>query len=280
MWLHGASRRGTVFLFHRVSDRPDPAYPPLAPEEFDRQCRFFLEHFDVIPLSEFVARVREGKPLARLASITFDDGYHDFLTEAYPILRNHGLPCTHFLVADSVRTGKPTWNLRLRHLVTARAERERLALELAAMTAAERTRWLDEREAAVRTAHPPMLGVEDLSRVDPRLVAWESHTSSHALLDKCPRGELERELVGSRREIAEWSGRSVRFLSYPNGMNDGNARERAKAAGYECALAVSQERVRPGADLFALPRLDVGALPRNMLASEVAGVNAALRGLF
>lgn len=278
MRRHQASKLGTIFLFHRVSAEIDPSYPPLPPDEFDLHCQFFRDHFDVVPLAELWARFREGKSMAKLAAITFDDGYRDFLTVAYPLLRKHQLPSTHFLVSDCVRTGLPTWNLRLRHLISDRRERDVAVQHLSALPAAERTGWLEERERGRSPDFPAMIRPEDLSTVDHQLVSWQSHSASHALLTRCPEAELQRELSGSRKAISEWSGRAVTVLAYPNGVNNQCTRSAARAAGYEFAVAVDQTRVRPGADPFALPRLDVGALPRAMLASEVAGVHAALRG--
>ena len=280
LWLHGKSKLGAIFLFHRVSNEPDSAYPPLSPSEFELQCAFFRRNFELLPLAELVSRAREGKSLKGLAALTFDDGYRDFLTVAYPILRQLAMPCTHFLVEDCVRTGKPTWNLRLRHLFPDREIREKKHAEIVRLPAAERNSWLDAQEANATVHYPPMLREADLGAVNKGLVSWQSHTASHALLTQSPPAELERELAGSRKALEEWTGEPVRYLSYPNGACNVETRTAARRAGYEGAFEVGQRRVRSGCDAFAIPRIDVGALPRSMLASEISGLHPALRRLF
>jgi peptidoglycan/xylan/chitin deacetylase (PgdA/CDA1 family) len=279
MWAYKRSGQGTIVLFHRVSGSPDSAYPPLAPAEFERHCGFLREHFTVIPLGELVARHRAGKSLARLAAITFDDGYRDFLTDAYPILRKLGLPSTHFLVEECLRSGLPTWNLRLRHLFPDDVSRVPHFRALAKMPARERIGWIEERERGGSPSYPAMLSPADLRAMDGALVAWESHTATHALLDECPPAELERELGGSKHAIAEMTGRPVRFVSYPNGASNQAARAAAASAGYDGAFTVGQASLKTGCDPFAIPRHDIGGLPRSMLASEISGIHSALRGL-
>jgi hypothetical protein len=44
-------------------------------------------------------------------AITFDDGYRDNLTNAYPILKRYNAPATIFICCDAVEKGNLDWNL-------------------------------------------------------------------------------------------------------------------------------------------------------------------------
>lgn len=210
---HRRSGKAVVFLYHRVSAAADAAYPPTHPGEFDRHCDFIGSEFTVVSLVELSERAVQGRSLAGLAAISFDDGYFDFISDAYPVLRRRSLPCTHFLVEDCLRTGLPPWNLRVRHISPGHPLPPHMRLELARLGAVERGRWLQEREAAAKPGYPQMIRPADLASVDPALVSWQCHTASHPVLTESPASEIDRELVGARAAIAEWTGSAVNLLS-------------------------------------------------------------------
>src|ERR1700689_1824928 len=67
----------TIVAFHRVNDAlPDDGLT-CSPSKFESFCRFFQDHFRVVPLSEQVAGARAGRNMAGTLAITFDDGYLD-----------------------------------------------------------------------------------------------------------------------------------------------------------------------------------------------------------
>ena len=66
---------------------------------------FFLKekHYNVIPLDELVKGIKKGKKFAHnTVVITFDDGYQDNYSYAYPILKKYGFPATIFLISDYI----------------------------------------------------------------------------------------------------------------------------------------------------------------------------------
>lgn len=281
-------RNGAVVaLYHRVSPEADLSYPPVPPATFERQIRFLKRHFRIVPLAEMLQRHGEGQPLGGFCSVTFDDGYWDFLEHAYPVLQREGVPVSHYLVSDCVLSGRPTWNLRLNRLVsrrsvgrdTASAELARLKSALSRMSAGERYAWLDEQEATLgeRPSEPAMLCVADLRRVDPGCVEWGSHTVSHAALGECDPCTIRSELAESRRVLEELTGRPIRDAAYPNGSYTPAVCAAVQEQGYRCGLAVEQREVRRGGSPYALPRFDLGAAPAALFGLEVSGGVQALR---
>lgn len=92
----------TIVAFHRVNDElPDDGLT-CSGAKFESFCRFFREHFRVVPLSELVAGARAGRNMAGTLAITFDDGYLDNYEVAAPILSKLGLPATFFITTGFI----------------------------------------------------------------------------------------------------------------------------------------------------------------------------------
>ena len=55
----------------------------------------------MLSISEILDSIGNGMPLPEKAiAITFDDGYHNIYSEAFPILKQYGCKGTVFLVTD------------------------------------------------------------------------------------------------------------------------------------------------------------------------------------
>jgi peptidoglycan/xylan/chitin deacetylase (PgdA/CDA1 family) len=78
----------------------------VSPENFEFQMNYLKKNgFKVISLDELVESIKSERRLSRKSVvITFDDGYEDNYTNAYPILKKYGFPATIFLVSDSIDT--------------------------------------------------------------------------------------------------------------------------------------------------------------------------------
>src|SRR5262249_31382452 len=74
------------------------------PEVFSKQIRWLKSQgYLGIHLSEMLDGLDAGRDMSKRVVITFDDGYRDFLTEGYPILKQCGFTATIFLVTDRIR---------------------------------------------------------------------------------------------------------------------------------------------------------------------------------
>ncbi len=84
----------------------------VAPDNFEKQMRFLKEkRYNVISLDKLVESIKQGKRFARnTIVITFDDGYQDNYTCAYPILTKYGFPATIFLISDYIGNKKDFLN--------------------------------------------------------------------------------------------------------------------------------------------------------------------------
>ena len=113
-----SSPRVRVLMYHRFRDaRRDPF--SVRPAEFERQMRWLAEHRLAVSPDELAAFIagRQSLPDGSVV-VSVDDGFRDFLTEALPIMREHGIPGICFVpvaeIADHSNGGgadaRLTWN--------------------------------------------------------------------------------------------------------------------------------------------------------------------------
>jgi len=104
----------TVLMYHGVVkdewDNADGNWLQVRESEFRAQMEHLKEHYEVVP---FHTPFRSGSGKKPRAIITFDDGYANNYSVAYPILKEFGVAATIFLVTDLVDTNKIMWYDRL-----------------------------------------------------------------------------------------------------------------------------------------------------------------------
>lgn len=121
-------REMTVRLFHPLSKlgngRREPGVPILMYHGIETPCReghpyyetstsptLFAHHmkylrengYTGIDLEEIPQRIATGDPKRKYVAITFDDGYRNFHTQAFPILQEYDFRATLFLPSGRVR---------------------------------------------------------------------------------------------------------------------------------------------------------------------------------
>ncbi|MEO1997206.1 MAG: polysaccharide deacetylase family protein [Planctomycetaceae bacterium] len=100
-----------VLNYHRIGDprksKFDHGLWSALPAAFESQVAYLVRHFDVIALSDLddVSQQRDG----RFVLLTFDDGYIDNYTHAYPTLRKFGCPATFFVTTGFIDRPQVSW---------------------------------------------------------------------------------------------------------------------------------------------------------------------------
>lgn len=215
-----------ILLYHSVADAPAGPFAPwtLPPDRFE-------EHLDVIQaedrtaltLSELVRRTSTGAPLpTRPVVITFDDGFADNATAAWPALQARGLPATAYITTGPLR---------------------------------QPDGWT-QHEASGRR---PMLTPEQVVRLDAEGCEIGAHTVTHPELDCLHQDRARAEIVGSRRDLEDLLGHPIASFAYPHGHHDRCTRGLVVDAGFDSAVAVKDALSHAGDDRFALARLTVTA---------------------
>ncbi|MCL7418549.1 MAG: polysaccharide deacetylase family protein [Halalkalicoccus sp.] len=88
--------RCPILLYHGVTESGGPW--DVTPRRFRRQIEWLSRAFDPLTLSEAVRRCRNRTLPSNPAVVTFDDGLRSTIENALPILEDHDIPATHYLV--------------------------------------------------------------------------------------------------------------------------------------------------------------------------------------
>jgi peptidoglycan/xylan/chitin deacetylase (PgdA/CDA1 family) len=122
--------RAVVLTYHRVLADEDVArtwsHPAIVVrrQTFERHLAALRRHFDVLSLGAFAERLESGRPFDRPSClVTFDDGWLDTYSQAWPALRAAGVPATVFLPVDFIGADRMFWQEQGSALLAAVADR-------------------------------------------------------------------------------------------------------------------------------------------------------------
>ncbi|MGB9707043.1 MAG: polysaccharide deacetylase family protein, partial [Microgenomates group bacterium] len=91
-----------ILMYHHVGDKQNWLY--VRPEIFSQQMDYLLNKgYTTVTLQEVAANLISGALLPpKPVVITFDDGYRDFFTNAFTVLRSRNLKATVFVITQLV----------------------------------------------------------------------------------------------------------------------------------------------------------------------------------
>jgi peptidoglycan/xylan/chitin deacetylase (PgdA/CDA1 family) len=282
----------SILIFHRVLPEPDPLFPgEVDAARFDLLLSWLRDWFNVLPLAEAVARLRQGNLPARAAAITFDDGYADNHEVALPILRRQGLSATFFIAVgfldggrmfnDTVietvrRCAHPALDLTrldlgqhdLRSIEAKRQAIPALLRQIKYQPLAQRLETVSAMAEIAQVALPDdlMMTAQQVKALHEAGMGIGAHTVHHPILARLEPGESEREMADSRDSLQRLLSAPVTLLAYPNGQPETDYRREhvamARRLGFQAAVSTAWGVARGNSDLFQLPRFTPWERPR------------------
>jgi peptidoglycan/xylan/chitin deacetylase (PgdA/CDA1 family) len=113
-------QRLLILCYHWLSfqdeHEQDPTY--LTPEFFRRRLQRLRDgRYNVLKLSDALARLRDGTLPPRSVAITFDDGTRDFAELAVPLLRQYSMPATVYVTTYYCEHLLPVFDIALKYLL-------------------------------------------------------------------------------------------------------------------------------------------------------------------
>lgn len=304
LWLqrHGG-RRLIILNYHRAGGN------------LDTQLRYLRRHYRMMrledALSELYALPCKQRDQRIPLVVTFDDGYLDNYTHAFPIVCKLQIPITVFLIPGFVESGRYFWWLAASYLarhtlienvtIGEQTYHPAQAAECEALTEAidARLRYaqsVTEREILLAQIQSelgvnlperskegmddpvlPLNWAEISEMKQSGLVSFGAHTMHHPVLT-CIADvvEMRHEIEDCRQVLEARLKQPVRTFAYPIGKPEhiGQAAlDAVKAAGYAWALTTIEAVNTPETDPYLLGRLP-GDVTQHWLvmAAELAGL--------
>lgn len=209
-----------ILMYHRVVAAPPQSKHGIwvTTKEFRSQLAALKRRgFTPITFADLEAvrvgeKRLEGKPLL----LTFDDGYEDNYTHAFPLLKEFSFRAVVYLVTDKKR----------------------------------RTNFWDAEEAQV-----PLLNEKQIREMVRAGIEFGSHTTTHPHLTKLSQEKITSEIAQSKRRTEELSGTPALSFAYPYGEFNEETKEAARQTGFTFAVVGDAGPFALWEDLLAIRRI-------------------------
>jgi peptidoglycan/xylan/chitin deacetylase (PgdA/CDA1 family) len=257
-WLN--RRQLLIVVYHGVCEgspaADEPGWHLIPVDRFRAQIEYLARHYDIVPVDQAIEALARGALRRPTACLTFDDGYANNGTLAFPVLQRYAAPATIYLATGLIGTERRLWTLRL-EIALRRSEVRQLDLSVIGLgvvsplglhgrvgLAQTISRVLKRRAPAARDAALASIHAQlpddgtDRSGAF-RMMTWDAalalertglitfggHTIHHELVARLDDGALESEICGSVAELNSRLARPSRTFAYPNGdVGDFDAR--------------------------------------------------------
>lgn len=226
-WWRLPKKGVAILMYHKIGLAPQNSKLSnlwVSQEKFDRQLQYLKEHnIPVITFADYYQMLREKKVPEKAAIITFDDGYQDNYTEAFPILKKYGFKAMFFLVSDTIGI-------------------------------------INKWHNPATEPHQKMLSPEQIKEMQDAGMEFGSHTLSHLNLNELSIENADIQISKSKIVLEKALGKPVDIFAYPYGAGAYNPaiKQLVKPAGYKLAVGIKQTINSIGQeDYFALKRITV-----------------------
>jgi peptidoglycan/xylan/chitin deacetylase (PgdA/CDA1 family) len=272
----------TILNYHRIGNADETPFDSgvfsATAEQFDSHIAYLKRRFHMATLEEVFAIVGGGALRGPSVLITFDDGYLDNYTLAFPILRTHGVEAVFFLPTAFIGTGKLPWWDVIAYIVKRSVKKcihleypepaifdlsreggKRVSMQILRLftqpAVKDPEHFIADLEKVCEVSSPSgtvercFLDWDEARDMQENGMAFGSHTHSHEILTKLS-PELQREEARSSREILERElNRRVDVLAYPVGLKHCFSADTVRAleeTGYRAAFSFYGGSNRPG----------------------------------
>lgn len=215
-----------VLMYHRVvADREIAESHPFCvhKDEFLKQLEV-IDHLGYTPVTFNDYKLFAGGEIQlpkKPVIITFDDGYLDTYTTAYPLLLEYGMRAVIFVMGDrSLETN--IWDQSDNEIPV--------------------TRLMKNHQ--IRELHSKGFEIG-------------AHTMRHVDLQQLSGEEIYKELKGTKMILESLLDSPVQSLSYPFGSVNAQVKRLAKDAGYDFACSVYSGPARFAVDPYEIRRLAI-----------------------
>ena len=215
-----------VLMYHSISDHINPqvrqfTIPPMLFREHMEYL--YYNNYTSITITELMTLNNQERQFLpeKPVVLTFDDGFTDFFTDAFPILKHYNFVATLYIVTGFV---------------------------------GDTSRWLWREGDATR----PLLTWDQIREVAAWGIECGGHSHTHPQLDLLPLSTARHEIMRCKELLELHLGQTIFSFAYPYGYHSTALQRLVKKIGYTSGCAVEHEMSVETDNPFCLPRLFVG----------------------
>jgi len=317
---HWRSQRLLILCYHGFSRADEHHWNPtlfMTPDVFRHRIQLIRAGgYQVLPLAEAVTSLLAGQLPPKSVSITVDDGGKDFITSAYPVIQELGIPVTVYVSTYYVFDRRPVFDVGVSYFLWKGGQsRAKLpsqhwlagSLDLSTkgawqdasrkaydfsranrLSADEKHSLLKELardlrldfDAVMEDEFLHLMSSKDLTSLDPTLVDLQLHTHRH----RVPKEDtlLQREIEDNRAALARIGFPQSRLshFCYPSGVYRHAQLGVLRKLGIRSATTCVPGLAAVGDDPLLLPRfIDNALISEAGFKGWLSGIGAILRNL-
>lgn len=292
----GGKNNFIILLYHRIGEVEYNSIPSMVhatQDEFEREIIFLKRHYNIISCSELLDVFRYNISLPkRSLIITFDDGYKDNYTNAFPVLKKYNIPAIIFLSTNYIgeKNGlfwidKVAWiidsiqkesvdipglgSLSLNSIKSKNKTKLTIIRYLTKIQDSQKNEIIDslcrQLKVEIRNeiAKELYLSEDEIRDMSKNGIMFGGHGCSHSILTKISIKQAMNEVRESKIIIERIIEKKIDFFAYPNGsFNDFNEQiiEIVQNSGYRLAFTtvLGSNNINDRINLFALRRIPTG----------------------
>lgn len=207
-----------IFLYHSIDNSGSPI--STTPQNFAWQMAYLARHgWFTMTLDELLQLMRANRMPKKRFIVTFDDGFRNVATEAFPVLQTFGFTATTYIATEFVG--------RTNSYVTA------------------------------HMPEFPMLNWDQIKTLHEAGWQIESHGHTHTNMPELELAQVSWELQVSRDHLEKHANVRPKHFCYPRGKYTKKIVEAVKDAEYKSAASLHVGSARNTSDPWLLPRLPV-----------------------
>lgn len=275
-----------IVCYHKVEDDEDPLYMSVSIKNFENQLVTLKKFYKLITLSDAIELLnKKDSTTYNAAVITFDDGYKCIYTNAYPLLKKHGIPATIFLTANVIDNKTHLWYDEI-CMAIEKTKRKKIsfdnkeiyignsyAREIFKRYIVNEFKKIDDNKknelisnlisqldiGDKNCVNDLYLTREQILEMAENGVTFGSHSLSHAILNRMPVESASREIIDSKKLLEEHLNIKIEYFAYPDGKYNENLKDIVQKAGYKCALSLLDRHINKtnSIDQYSIDRINI-----------------------
>lgn len=284
-----------ILNYHRVINLSnefnlDKGVISATPKNFEKQIKYVSKKYNVISFDMLIDYIQNKTKLPKNPLIiTFDDGYKDNYTNAYPILKKYNVLATFFLTIDFIEKKRLPWWDKLVYIINKTkisklnlsnigvydlSSKEKKLESTIKINKKIKNNGLDKEKILKKISDilkvklnknlskDLFLSWEDVKEMSKNDMSFGAHTLTHCSLAQVSLEKAKKEVTQSKLKIEKELNKKIEIFSYPYGeqthFND-KIKKMLKNSKYSCAVSTEFgfNYISNKLDFFSLNRIGI-----------------------